>query len=1008
MGFLSNATSCSRDSGLLIMTTKQTLREISEKHPKHIRSVLIRFGGILFLCLVAFVTRLIGVEFSLQPLFVLLCLASLANLISLGWVVSEKQLPLRIYYAIFADFLLITIAVHYLGGIEAPVFWIYAIALFAIALMHGLRIGVYAAIVASLLYSSLLIGEFFGIIKHVGFGIIKAEYLRDDNRYLVEKLLFDNILIFLSVSVSGFLTERWRHSEQKLKASRDDLKENNKQLRQEIDERLQAQEALERSEEHHRLLADNVRDVIWTMNIEKLRFTYVSPSVTAQRGYTVEEAMAQTLDETLTPASLETAMRSLAGELAPENVQSEDSSWSRTLELEQICKNRHTILTEVTVTFLRDPGGQPVELLGVSRDIMARKQTENRLAESLSLIRATLESTPDGILVVDTKGNMQSYNQRFLEMWTIPEQLIEPGDNPEARLHILNQAKYPEKVVQDTEEVYDHPDRENYHILELKDGRTFERHTRPRKNGDVTTGIVISFHDITERRRGEKLLRKSEEKYRTLFEESIDVVYVSTPEGRLLDINPAGIELLGYSSKSEVLEIDVANTYANPVDREEFQEIMARDGSVKDFELCLRRRDGRQVDVLVTANVVSNDRGEVVAYRGMMRDITHQKQLQQQLIQAQKMESIGTLAGGIAHDFNNLLGGILGFASLAKSKVEDHHQITGYLDTIEASATRAAELTSQLLAFARGGRYQVKPINVNNVVDETMKIVRRTFDKSIEFKTILSSQLPAVEADAGQIQQVLLNLCVNAKDAMDGGGMLTIETGAETLTDKYAETHIEAGPGTYVTLSVSDSGVGIGKKALQKIFEPFFTTKKEGKGTGLGLAMVYGVIKNHGGFVNVYSKLYVGSTFKVYLPASSKPEAKDTPKPEAPGTGDELILVVDDDESMRSLTKEILETRGYEVLLAEDGVGAVEVYEKMQQEISLVILDMVMPIMGGREAFMRLREINPEVKAILSTGYSQSGKAQQILDSGVMGFIQKPFQPNALLSEVRILLDGDR
>jgi len=239
---------------------------------------------------------------------------------------------------------------------------------------------------------------------------------------------------------------------------------------------------------------------------------------------------------------------------------------------------------------------------------------------------------------------------------------------------------------------------------------------------------------------------------------------------------------LGYSSKEEILEIDVGDTYANLAERDTFQEMMARDGFAKDFEFGLTRKDEQQLDVLVTANAVRNDRGELVAYRGIMRDITQQKRLQQQLIQAQKMESIGILAGGIAHDFNNLLGGILGFASLAKTKIEEHHPIASYMDTIETSATRAADLTSQLLAFARGGRYEVRPINLNDVVNETVNIIGRTFDKSIGIEVIPASQLPTVEADAGQIQQVLLNLCVNAKDAMDGGGKLIIETKAELLT----------------------------------------------------------------------------------------------------------------------------------------------------------------------------------------------------------------------------------
>jgi PAS domain S-box-containing protein len=545
-----------------------------------------------------------------------------------------------------------------------------------------------------------------------------------------------------------------------------------------------------------------------------------------------------------------------------------------------------------------------------------------------------------------------------------------------------------------------------YRIIR-KDGtiRWLEMHSR-RIEYDGGPATQLALLDVTDRKQADEALRESEEKYRTLFEESTDGVFISTPDSKFADINPAGVEIFGYSSKEELLEADIAHDlYIDPNKREEIKAVLAEKGFVKDYEIHYKRKDGTEATVLETVNAVYNDAGDVVAYRGIMRDVTKQKRLEQQLLQAQKMESIGTLAGGIAHDFNNLLGGILGFASLIKANTPENRRIFDYANTIETSATRAAELTSQLLGFARGGRFEAKPANLNKIVDETLEIVGRTFDKSMEIDTNLFSKLPTVEANAGQLQQVLLNLCVNAHDAMDGMGKLIITTSTELLTNTYVEANIQAKPGLYVVLAVSDTGVGINKETIPRVFEPFFTTKKEGKGTGLGLSMVYGVVKNHGGFVNVYSELCVGSTFKVYLPASGKPELMETLETGPAKGGEELILVVDDEDSIRSLAEEMLESGGYKVLLAENGLEAAEIYEKRGKEIGLVILDMVMPKMGGREAFLKLKAMDPEVKALLSTGYSQDGKTQTILDSGVKGFLQKPYRLNALLSKVRSVLD---
>ncbi len=390
-----------------------------------------------------------------------------------------------------------------------------------------------------------------------------------------------------------------------------------------------------------------------------------------------------------------------------------------------------------------------------------------------------------------------------------------------------------------------------------------------------------------------------------------------------------------------------------------------------------------------------------------VRDISERKLLEERLLQVQKMESIGLLAGGIAHDFNNILGGILGYASWLKTNIAHDHPFFRPIDTIEKSACRAAELTAQLLAFARGGKYDIRPSSLNGVVSESLRLLAGTLDKSIAIETRLDDSLPTVEIDVGQIQQVLINLCVNARDAMAGGGRLTIESAVAELDEADARSQPEAKPGWYAILSVSDTGLGMEESVRARIFEPFFTTKEKGKGTGLGLAMVYGVVKNHGGFIHVYSEPGQGSTFKIYLPLSDKPEAVDAaPEAELNG-GSETVLIVDDEAAIREVASDILGSYGYRVRLAADGEEGVSIYRRERRRIDLVLLDMVMPRQGGRETFLELKRIDPKVRVLFSTGYSQNEKVNEIMALGVRGFIQKPYQVKDLLAKVRDVLDAE-
>jgi CheY-like chemotaxis protein len=370
------------------------------------------------------------------------------------------------------------------------------------------------------------------------------------------------------------------------------------------------------------------------------------------------------------------------------------------------------------------------------------------------------------------------------------------------------------------------------------------------------------------------------------------------------------------------------------------------------------------------------------------------------------MESIGLLAGGIAHDFNNILGGILGYASYLKSVVPGTDRIYQHLDTIERSALRAADLTAKLLAFARGGKYVVKPININAVVEETLRLLRGSLDRSIVIQDHLADHLPAIEADAGQIQQVIMNLCVNARDAMPGGGRLTVTTAVVPWQSPFLLSQPDVRHTRYVGVTVEDTGVGIDTAILGKIFDPFFTTKEKGKGTGLGLATVYGIVKNHNGYIDVQSKIGKGTLFSVHFPGVEKEAVTHEEKLETVSGGNETILVVDDEETIRRLLRDLLQAKGYRVLEAADGLEALSVFSENRGRIDLVILDMVMPEMGGRETYVRLREVDANIRTILSTGYAEDERARELMSMGVKAFVQKPYRVEELAAVVRSVLDN--
>lgn len=518
----------------------------------------------------------------------------------------------------------------------------------------------------------------------------------------------------------------------------------------------------------------------------------------------------------------------------------------------------------------------------------------------------------------------------------------------------------------------------------------------------IKTEIDLLFQ---ERKEAEEELRESEEKFKSLSSNTPDIIYTLDTGGSFTYVNPAWENILGHKKKDVVGRR--FNDFADESERGQIDHlfrILDRKEIVRDKLITLLHRDGTPRLFNINGAPNFNSSGQLVGIVGIMKDITEHRRLEAQFQQAQKMEAVGTLAGGIAHDFNNLLMGIQGYVSLLLLAKEQGDPEFDKLRSIEKQVQSGADLTRQLLGFARAGQYQVKPTDLNDLISKSAAMFGRT-KKEIQIHQKLQPDIRSVEVDRGQIEQVLLNLYINAWQAMPAGGDLFLSTQNVVLEDDYARP-LEAKPGNYVKIAVTDTGIGMDEKVRKRIFEPFFTTKEMGRGTGLGLASAYGIVKGHDGLINVYSERGHGTTFNIYLPASEKERSMESPLVEKTLKGTETILVIDDEKIVLTVSREILEVLGYTVLVANSGREAIELYALGKEKIDLVILDMIMPEMSGREIFSELKKMNPDIKVILSSGYSINGEATKIMKSGCKAFIQKPFSLKQLSNQVRNVIDN--
>jgi len=517
-----------------------------------------------------------------------------------------------------------------------------------------------------------------------------------------------------------------------------------------------------------------------------------------------------------------------------------------------------------------------------------------------------------------------------------------------------------------------------------------------------------------ERKQAEEALRESEERYRALFEQSADAIYVTTREGQIVDLNQAGLELFGFT-REELREVNVGDLYVHFLDQSRFQQEIKQKGFIRDFEVELRKKDGTKMDCVITSSVRRADDGSILGYQGIIHDLTEHKRLEEQMRQQDQMAALGQLAGGIAHDFNNVLMTIILYAEMLSEEPSMPQDLVPDLESILDEAQEAAHLVRQVLDFSRRSPIETRLVDLMAFVQKSVDMLRRTLSESISLLLEVGSGQCVVNADPTRVQQVLMNLVVNARDAMPEGGELRIALSRVRVRPGQEPPVAEMDAGEWVCLAVSDMGTGISPDVLPRIFEPFFTTKPKGEGTGLGLAQVYGIVKQHRGHIGVQTEEGRGTTVRIYLPAQEVQEAEEASPEEAAARGEgETILVVEDEEKVRGLSRRILESLGYQVLTAANGREALEIYRTTERAcpeqgrgIDLLLTDMVMPEMGGKELIQELRKENPHLRAVAMTGYVLAEDLQELKEEGSLEVVYKPLDTNTLARVVRQALDGD-
>jgi len=632
-----------------------------------------------------------------------------------------------------------------------------------------------------------------------------------------------------------------------------------------------------------------------------------------------------------------------------------------------------------------------------------RKRVEEALKKSEEILQMFIKNTPAAIAMCDRQMRYMAYSDRWVHDYGLSNDYLIGSCHydvfPDLPSHWKEEHKrcFLGDVIKNEEEPFPRADGS-------MDWVRRDLYPWSHKSGEIG-GLIMFTEVITDRKQAEETLRESEEKYRNILKNIDDGYFEVDIAGNFTFANDSMCKILGYP-KNELVGMNNQEYMDEENAKKIFQTFnkVYRTGiSTKALDWKLTRKDGMECFIETVVSLVKDSNGNGIGFRGVARDITERKQLESQLQQAMRMESIGTLAGGIAHDFNNLLMGIQGRTSLVLIDKDSSHPDFEHLKGIEDYVISAIDLTKQLLGFARGGKYEVKATDINELIKKSSRMFGRT-KKEIKIHRKHQKDVWILETDQGQIEQVLINLYVNAWQAMPDGGDLYIQT-ENVKVDKNYVKPFEITTGRYVKISMTDTGIGMDETTRQRIFEPFFTTKGMGRGTGLGLASAYGIIKNHGGFINVYSEKGEGTSFNIYLPSSEKEVVEEKQSTGEVEMGEGTILIVDDEEIITDVGGQLLKRLGYTVMTAKSGQEALEVYEKNMSDIDMVILDMIMPGMSGGETNDRLKEINANIKILLASGYSINGQAQEILDRGCNGFIQKPYNLKEISLKISEILD---
>ena len=775
-----------------------------------------------------------------------------------------------------------------------------------------------------------------------------------------------------------------------------------------ISRRKRVEEALKESEKRYRELVETANDIIYLTDAHGhfLVFNAVGLKIT---GYSQEEIVHKHYLDLIHPDYKEQVAKFYG-------VQFVKRIPDTYYEVPIITHEGKTVWIGQNVQLVME-GDAVVGFQAICRDVTDRKRAEEELRESeerleLALRGADLGSwdwnLKTGCAVWDERaswmlGYLPGEVQTNLRTW---KSLVHPEDWPRVSA-VLN--GHLEGRVSFIELEY---------RLRCKSGEWKWILSRGKIVACDTDGTPLRITgtslDISERKQMEQALRESEERYRAIFNNVAIGINLTDRDARLLQVNSRSASMLGYTQ--EELKALTAFDITHPEDLElsmaNFSSLV--EGKVDSYSMQKRyvRKDGEVIWADVHVSAIHNQRGEFVANLGVIVDITDRKRAEQetermraQLLQAQKMEAIGTLTGGIAHEFNNLLTIVSGYAELLLAEKNESDPEHSDLQRIVHASQRGAELVRSLLAFSRKSEMNFAPVNLNREVEHVKKLLDRTLPKMIEIELNLCEGLKTVEADSGQIRQLLMNLALNARDAMPEGGKLSI--GTNNLGEGHLTAPAGAMPGDYVQLTVSDTGIGMDGETLDRIFEPFYTTQGLAYKTGLGLAVVHGIIEQHGGYVKCDSKPEQGTTFQIYLPAAQPRKADAVSLKAQPLGGTETVLIVDDEEYVRDLASRFLERAGYRVITAEDALMALGSYNKKRSDISLVILDLIMPKMGGKQCLEELLKIDPRLKVLIASGYSDTYNREELVRAGARGFVEKPFRMTELLQALRDVLDAD-